>query len=105
MGTMPYMDPDAPWPELQQLREALTDCLDLLGDEDRYVVEAIWFERITVRVLADRLGLAKSQAHRLCCRAVVRLGERCVEHPILQARYGLQPVEDCASVEVGLQSG
>jgi DNA-directed RNA polymerase specialized sigma24 family protein len=95
MSAMPYCEPDAATPEAQALREALVDCLDQLGDEDRFLVEAIWFERLTVRALAPRLGLEKSQTHRLCCRAVVRLGALCVEHPVLQARYGLQ---------VGLQS-
>jgi RNA polymerase sigma factor (sigma-70 family) len=95
MSAMPYAAPDGPVEEREQVREALVDCLDQLGDEDRFIVEAIWFERLTVRQLALRLGLEKSQTHRLCTRAVVHLGTCCVEHPTLQARYGLQ---------VGLQS-
>jgi len=95
MEAMPYCDPDATIGERQLLREAVADCLDELSAEDRFMVEAVWFERITVRALAARLGLEKSQAHRLVTRAVVRLGERCVEHPVLQVHLGLQ---------VGLQS-
>ena len=90
METLPYCDPEATLGQRQLLREAMADCLDDLTDEDRYLVEAIWFERVTVRTLALRLGLEKSQTHRLCTRAVVRLGAVCVEHPVLQAQYGLQ---------------
>jgi len=95
METMPYCDPEATIGQRQLLREAVADCVDQLGDEDRWMIEAIWFERITVRELAPRLGLEKSQTHRLVTRAVVRLGDLCVQHPVLQAHFGLQ---------VGLQS-
>lgn len=95
METMPYCDPEATIGQRQLLRESVADCLDQLNDEDRFVIEAIWFERITVRELGPRLGVEKSQAHRLVTRAVVRLGDLCVQHPVLQAHFGLQ---------VGLQS-
>jgi hypothetical protein len=105
METVPFGDPDAPWPEVQRTREALVDCFERLCDEDQFLVEAIWFERLTVRALALRLGLEKSQTHRLCRRAVIRLGVLCAEHPVLQDRYGLRPVEQCATVvQPGLQS-
>jgi DNA-directed RNA polymerase specialized sigma24 family protein len=95
MEAMPYCDPEATVPQRQLLREAMADCVEQLDDEDRFLVEAIWFERLTVRALAIRLGIEKSQTHRLCTRAVVRLGTLCVEHPVFQAQYGVQ---------VGLQS-
>jgi DNA-directed RNA polymerase specialized sigma24 family protein len=87
MSTRPGQDPEAAMCEVQLVREALTDCLDLLDPQDRYVLEAIWFERVTVRVLADRLGLHKSRAHELSQLAVQRLGELAGEHPVLAARY------------------
>jgi hypothetical protein len=87
MGAMPYTDPAVSWADLLPLREAVAECVDLLDEEDRFLVEAIWFERVTVRVLALRMGLEKSQTHRLCCRAVEHLGVLCAGHPLLAERY------------------
>ena len=89
MGTTPFGDPEMAWVDLQPLREAVADCIDLLDAEDRFLVEAIWFERVTVRVLAVRLGLEKSQTHRFCTRAVEHLGVLCATHPVLAARFAL----------------
>jgi DNA-directed RNA polymerase specialized sigma24 family protein len=87
MGTPPCRDPDGAVDELQVIREALVDCLDQLSAEDRFVLEAIWFERVTVRALAVRLGIHKSRTHEISQRAVVRLGVVCAEHPVLLQRF------------------
>lgn len=104
MESMPYCDPEASYTQRALLREAMADCVEQLDDEDRFLVEAIWFERCTIRVLAARMGLEKSQTHRLATRAVVRLGNLCVAHPVFQAQYGVRAVADCSSMQVGLQS-
>lgn len=83
MGTLPGYDPDPSLYELQTLREAVVDCLDQLGAEDRFVIEALWFEGITVRALAERLGIHKSRTHRIAQRAVNRLGQVCQCHPTI----------------------
>ena len=72
--------------DLQIIREALTDCFHLLDAQDRFVLEAIWFERITVRVLADRMGLCKTRTHEISQRAVKRLGVVAAGHPVF-ARF------------------
>jgi hypothetical protein len=87
MGSAPYADPGGTVDELRVLQEALADCFDLLDDQDRFVLEAIWFERITVRVLADRMGLGKSWTHDICQRAVKRLGAVAEVHPVFASRY------------------
>lgn len=87
MATAPCRDPEGSLDELQLLREALTDCLDQLDPQDRFVLEAIWFERVTVRVLAARMGLCKTRTHEISQRAVKRLGLVASEHPVLAARY------------------
>jgi hypothetical protein len=86
MGAAPFVDPEGTTHDLQVVREALVDCLELLGAEDRFVLEAIWFERITVRVLASRLGLQKSRAAEIGQQALGRLGVVAAEHPVF-ARF------------------
>lgn len=82
----PGLEPDEPLFALQRLREAVTDCFDQLSAEDQFVIEAVWFERITIRALADRLGLHKSYTHRIAQRAVRRLGDLCEQHPVIRQR-------------------
>ena len=87
MGTLPFTDPEPTTTAVQLLREALVDCLEEMEPQDRFVLEALWFEQITVRALAERMGLHKSRTHRIAQRAVLRLGERCACHPLLASRY------------------
>jgi DNA-directed RNA polymerase specialized sigma24 family protein len=77
MGARPNEDPDVPLVAQLVLREALSDCFEQLSDQDRYILEAIWFEGISYRMLAMRLGLHKSHTHRIVRRAVTRLGDLC----------------------------
>ena len=83
MWAVPGNEPDASLDALQTLREAVVDCLDQLGPEDRFVLEALWFEGITVRALAERLGIHKSRTHRIAQRAVNRLGQVCEDNPTI----------------------
>jgi DNA-directed RNA polymerase specialized sigma24 family protein len=87
MASHPFTEADGTSVALQVLREAIAECIEQLSDEDQFVIEAIWFERVTVRALADRLGLHKSRTHRMCQRAVIRLGDIASTHPVLMARY------------------
>lgn len=66
------------------LREAIVECFDQLNAEDQFIIDASCFERVTVRELADRLGVCKSVAHRMTQRAIHRLGTICQEHPVVQ---------------------
>lgn len=83
MGARPHEDPDVPLVAQLVLREALSDCFELLCSEDQFLLEAIWFEGISYRALATRLGLHKSCTHRMVQRAVLRLGELCEDHPVI----------------------
>jgi DNA-directed RNA polymerase specialized sigma24 family protein len=83
MGARPHEDPDMPLVAQLVLREALSDCFEQLSDQDRYILEAIWFEGISYRTLATRMGLHKSYTHRIVQRAVSRLGELCEGNPTI----------------------
>ena len=83
-----FDDPGLSLLALEVLREAVVDCIELLSDRDQFVIEAIWFERITVRELAARMGICKSRTHEIACRAVKRLGAHCATHPAIAAYVG-----------------
>ena len=75
--------------ELQPVREAVAESMEMLSDQDQYLVNAWFIERITIRSLAARLGLEKSYTHRLVHRAARRLRDRCVQHPTIQVYLGI----------------
>jgi hypothetical protein len=74
---------------LQQLREAVVDCIDQLSAEDRFLLEAAHIERATVRELAARMGLHKSYTYRLVKRAELRLRDQCLAHVTILTYLGL----------------
>lgn len=86
----PGLEPDEPLVQFQLLREAVADCFEQLSAEDQFVLEALWFEQITVRALAERMGLHKSYTHRIAQRAIKRLEAICREHPVIVQRLRLR---------------
>lgn len=89
MGAAPFMELDSLDIKMD-LREAVVECFDQLGAEDQFVIEAICFERITVRELAERLGIHKSRTHRIAQRAIKRLGMICQDHPVVQEALSIR---------------
>lgn len=89
MEARPEMDPMDSVVGLQQLREAVVDCIDNLCDQDQFLLEASHIERITVRELAARLGLHKSYTYRLVKRAELRLRDECLGHTVILGYLGL----------------
>jgi RNA polymerase sigma factor (sigma-70 family) len=74
--------------ELQVLREAVVDCFDQLDEQSKFVLEAWFFERITIRQLAVRLGLKKSRTHRIKNEALEKLEVLLLQHPLIGELYG-----------------
>lgn len=103
-----YIPPEAPESEWQALMEAppgrepaevknlfsvvceiVKDCIDLLLDQDKYIVEAIAYERITYEELGCRLGCSAPHAWRLKQVAYQNLKEvMVVDGRILKLGYG-----------------
>lgn len=89
MEAAPGYEPVESLEELQPLREAVADCLDALSEHDRYVIDALNTERVTLQELGDRLGVSRMHASRLREQAFGRLKVLMVEHPIIRHRLGL----------------
>lgn len=82
----PGDEPEESEAEVQAVREAVADCLDLISDQHRFILEAIHSERLSMRELGHRLGVGKSQAQRLVQQAQYALQEILQLHPIIRER-------------------
>jgi len=89
MEAAPGYEPVESLEELQPLREAVADCIDALGEQDRYVIDAVNSERATLQELGDRLGVSRMHASRLRDQAFARLRVLMAEHPVIRQRLGL----------------
>ena len=80
--------------ELQPLREAIAECIEQLGDQDRFIIDAINSEMISLEELGKRLGVSKPHAWRLRNAAYDRLRIHLLEHPVIRERLGLEDEAD-----------
>jgi len=79
--------------ELQPLREAIAECIEKLSDEDRFIVDAINSEMVSLQELGDRLGVSKPHAWRLRNAAYQRLQSLLLENNVIRERLGLDEDE------------
>lgn len=89
MSCRPHQEPADSTLDLQPLREAVALCMEHLSAEDRFILEAWHMEQITIRALAERLGLHKSYTYRLVKRAERRLRDTCMLDVTIQAYLGI----------------
>jgi RNA polymerase sigma factor (sigma-70 family) len=73
METRPGDEPDASIAERQALRTLFADAVDTLPERERYVIEALFWERLSLRDLALRMSLSKTQLSRIRDTALERL--------------------------------
>jgi DNA-directed RNA polymerase specialized sigma subunit len=79
--------------ELQPLREAVAECIELLSEQDQFVVNAVNSEMISLEKLGKRLGVSKPHAWRLRNAAYDRLRVHLLAHPIIRERLFLDDDE------------
>jgi hypothetical protein len=78
---------------LQQVaptREAVRRAIRSLSQFDQYVIEASHFERLSVRAIAARIGVEKSQAQRLITRVNARLETALLEQSVIARKVNMQ---------------
>jgi hypothetical protein len=78
---------------LQQIapaRAAVRRAIDSLPLFDQYVIEASHFERLSIRAIAFRIGVEKSQAQRLIARVNNRLATALLEQPAIARKVNMQ---------------
>lgn len=89
MSAAPYEEPTESIEEVQPFREAVAECMEQLNEEDRYIIDAINSERVTLDVLGKRLGVSRMHASRLRDAAFGRLRVIMLTNPVIRARLNL----------------
>lgn len=75
MEAPPMQEPAECKTMVSELQEIVQDCIELLLDTDRFIVEAINYEQVTYEVLGERLGCSAVHAWRLKQIAYKHLAE------------------------------
>jgi DNA-directed RNA polymerase specialized sigma subunit len=89
MSAAPYEEPTESIEEVQPFREAVAECMEQLNEEDRYIIDAINSERVTLDVLGKRLGVSRMHASRLRDAAFGRLKVIMLTNPVIRTRLKL----------------
>ncbi len=66
------------------VKEALLDCLEMLVEQDQFVINSIIWEQITYPTLAERMGVSTPHAWRLTQAAFKNLKELLMMHSTLR---------------------
>jgi DNA-directed RNA polymerase sigma subunit (sigma70/sigma32) len=94
MSAMPGDEPAESVEEFLPVRDAINECVELLDEQDRFVIEAVFFECVSLDVLGERLGVSKTHAWRLRNAALDKLKIILLQNPVVLERYGLGQDED-----------
>ena len=72
--------------ELQPFREAVAGCIDKLNEQDRFIIDAVNTEMISLEELGERLGVTKTHAWRLRNSAMDNLKKIMLQDPTVLER-------------------
>ena len=72
--------------ELQPFREAVADCIDKLDAQDRFIIDAVNTEMVSLEELGKRLGVTKTHAWRLRNSAMDNLRKIMLQDPTVLER-------------------
>jgi hypothetical protein len=74
--------------EIDLLRSIVVYCIDMLSEQDRYIIESINYEQITYEQLGKRLGMSNVHAWRLKQDAYKRLMDLMLENKVIRDYLG-----------------
>ena len=74
--------------EIDALRNLVVYCIDMLSEQDRFIVEAINYEQLTYDQLGKRMGISNVHAWRLKQTAFKNLMNLLLEHKIIKEYLG-----------------
>lgn len=72
--------------ELQPFREAVANCIDQLNEQERFIIDAVNTEMISLEELGERLGVTKTHAWRLRNSAMDSLRKIMLQDPTVLER-------------------
>ena len=89
LSTAPHQTPLNSKESLTQLRDIVAACVDMLPDEERFVIEALFIEGVSQRALANRMGFTyKSGIERIRDRGLGQLRQLLENDPTIIEKYG-----------------
>ena len=84
MEAVPGDEPAQSKDALQPLREAVADCIDMLSEQDSFIINAMNSEQITYDELGKRLGVSLTHAWRLRNAAYKNLEQLLEGHEVIR---------------------
>jgi|TARA_R110000765_G_C18748018_1_gene587504 RNA polymerase sigma factor (sigma-70 family) len=78
------LEPRESQEEQAALREMVLDSLDILNLEEMWLVNAILFERMSLRQIARSIGIPKTTVARYRDKVLAKLRDALVDHPAIQ---------------------
>jgi DNA-directed RNA polymerase specialized sigma24 family protein len=85
MESAPGDEPAVSKLELLALREAIADAIDSLGEREKWIVNALMVERLSLRCVARQLGMSKTFVAWLRDKAIGELRLSLSKSPAVQA--------------------
>jgi len=86
MEAGPKCEPIVSVDERQPLREAIQSCVDRLGEQDKAMIEAFFYEGTGYRGAAERAGVSRMTAHRRMPAAIAKLTDLLLNEPLVHER-------------------
>ena len=65
MEARPFEEPEPHKNIFNEAQDIVLDCLEILLDQDKYIIQAINYEQVSYEVLGQRLGVSATHAWRL----------------------------------------
>ena len=65
MESAPFQDPVRHKSLVNEAQDIVLDCLEILLDQDKFIIQAINYEQVSYEVLGQRLGVSATHAWRL----------------------------------------
>ena len=88
METVLYEEPAMSLDEVDVIKEAIIDAIDSLSDQDRFIINAVNYERLTYVELGERLGMSNAHAWRLTKAAQDKLKTILLENEAIREKVG-----------------
>lgn len=90
METAPGETVPLSYEEIIDFKEAIIDCIDMLSEQDRFIIDAVTYERVTFAELGSRLGVSSVHAWRLYNGALKNLKQIMSMHDAFKDRFDFE---------------
>ena len=84
METAPDGHVDDSLQQADPIRTAIRRAVETMSEKDQFYVDALFIEQITIRAFAHRIGVEKSQAHRIKNKLAKRVAAAMLTEPIIK---------------------